>query len=409
LPSIPRSVSETPAGAAAIQLPYASIAQTPFSVGAASDISAKEDKSNKGIANGYAPLDATSKVPSGNLPTIDVSGQISTHNSATTSVHGIANTANLVTTSILASHEADTTSVHGIANTATLVVTSDSRLSDPRRPLPYPVLSETLFSGVTAEKRVHTRSYNSGDQLWETNVAVTQLPLVLDAYHDPAVIYENGEEGWSITTSSAVVAFGTSNTSGLIFESDDEGAKIMRLGAIVVPPLPNPAPPSPYTTQATFIESFSAIIFKAGGAWDSSAFASTWNSVSPSRNIFNSRTFNDQSETIKEWQLEAGYGPSYDSFNVAMASPNILLRCSKRYTSWTNGVSPSVEGNGNIIVEIIFYGIPKSLSFGTTAGTYCQGNDSRLSNSRTPTAHTHAMSDVTSLQATLIAFAIALG
>ena len=72
-------------------------------------LSAKEDKANKGVANGYAPLDATSKVPSANLPVIDVSGQITTHNSATTSVHGIANTANLV-------------------------LTSDARLSDNRNP-----------------------------------------------------------------------------------------------------------------------------------------------------------------------------------------------------------------------------------------------------------------------------------
>jgi hypothetical protein len=31
----------------------------------------------------------------------------------------------------------------------------------------------------------------------------------------------------------------------------------------------------------------------------------------------------------------------------------------------------------------------KSTPFGTTANTFCQGNDSRLSDSRTPTSHTH--------------------
>jgi hypothetical protein len=34
-------------------------------------------------------------------------------------------------------------------------------------------------------------------------------------------------------------------------------------------------------------------------------------------------------------------------------------------------------------------------SFGTTANTVCEGNDPRLSNARTPTAHTHALSDIT--------------
>ena len=40
-------------------------------------------------------------------------------------------------------------------------------------------------------------------------------------------------------------------------------------------------------------------------------------------------------------------------------------------------------------------------NFGTTSGTVCQGNDSRLSDARTPTAHTHTVSDVSGLQTAL--------
>ena len=40
-------------------------------------------------------------------------------------------------------------------------------------------------------------------------------------------------------------------------------------------------------------------------------------------------------------------------------------------------------------------------NFGTTLGTVCQGNDSRLSDARIPTAHTHVISDVSGLQAAL--------
>lgn len=40
-------------------------------------------------------------------------------------------------------------------------------------------------------------------------------------------------------------------------------------------------------------------------------------------------------------------------------------------------------------------------NFGTTAGTVTQGNDSRLSDARTPTAHSHAIADVTGLSTTL--------
>jgi len=96
-------------GLASVQI--CSVPQLPFIDPAAqlpddgaSLLSAKEDKANKGVANGYAPLDANAKVPVANLPDqasldAEVDAKITTHNSATTSVHGIANTANLVLTS----------------------------------------------------------------------------------------------------------------------------------------------------------------------------------------------------------------------------------------------------------------------------------------------------------------------
>lgn len=39
--------------------------------------------------------------------------------------------------------------------------------------------------------------------------------------------------------------------------------------------------------------------------------------------------------------------------------------------------------------------------YGTTAGTACEGNDARLSDARTPTAHTHVIADTTGLQTAL--------
>ena len=40
-------------------------------------------------------------------------------------------------------------------------------------------------------------------------------------------------------------------------------------------------------------------------------------------------------------------------------------------------------------------------NFGTTSGTVCEGNDSRLSDARIPTAHTHTVSDVSGLETAL--------
>lgn len=40
-------------------------------------------------------------------------------------------------------------------------------------------------------------------------------------------------------------------------------------------------------------------------------------------------------------------------------------------------------------------------AFGTIANSFCEGNDSRLSDTRAPTAHSHAISEITNLQNTL--------
>lgn len=65
---------------------------------------------------------------------------------------------------------------------------------------------------------------------------------------------------------------------------------------------------------------------------------------------------------------------------------------SSRLIATTSGL----QGGGDLSAD-------RTLSpvYGTAAGTVCQGDDSRLSDSRTPLAHTHAQSDVTGLAASL--------
>jgi len=46
-------------------------------------------------------------------------------------------------------------------------------------------------------------------------------------------------------------------------------------------------------------------------------------------------------------------------------------------------------------------GVIQTGSFGTVANTFCQGNDARLSDARTPTAHGHTIGEITDLQSTL--------
>jgi len=59
----------------------------------------------------------------------------------------------------------------------------------------------------------------------------------------------------------------------------------------------------------------------------------------------------------------------------------------------TSGV-PLITGTGGIV---------QAGSFSTTSGTYCQGNDSRLSDSRTPIAHTQTSSTITDFASSVLA------
>lgn len=56
----------------------------------------------------------------------------------------------------------------------------------------------------------------------------------------------------------------------------------------------------------------------------------------------------------------------------------------------------TVADSSSIDLSITGQQISAAAIFGTTAGTVCQGNDSRLSDARTPTAHGHSGADITS-------------
>ena len=63
----------------------------------------------------------------------------------------------------------------------------------------------------------------------------------------------------------------------------------------------------------------------------------------------------------------------------------------------TFGISPSAgtPGDGYSLGGHT-HGTPANpVSYGTSAGTCCEGNDSRLSDDRDPTAHTHGIADIT--------------
>lgn len=72
-------------------------------------------------------------------------------------------------------------------------------------------------------------------------------------------------------------------------------------------------------------------------------------------------------------------------------------------TSHTHGNitnAGAIGSNANLPLITTNSGVITTGVFGTAANTFCQGNDARLSDDRTPTAHTHAVGDLTQSGAT---------
>lgn len=88
------------------------------------------------------------------------------------------------------------------------------------------------------------------------------------------------------------------------------------------------------------------------------------------------------------------------SWNDVSGKPSSFTPSSHSHGSITNDGKLGTTANKPLITGS--NGVITTGSFGTSANTFCQGNDSRLSDARTPLSHTHGNSDITSLDASKI-------
>lgn len=87
-------------------------------------------------------------------------------------------------------------------------------------------------------------------------------------------------------------------------------------------------------------------------------------------------------DTLNELAAALGDDPNF----ATTVSTNIGLKADK---TTTVSAGTGLTGGGDLSTNRTL-----AVSYGTSAGTACQGNDSRLSDARTPTSHTHNASDV---------------
>lgn len=84
-------------------------------------------------------------------------------------------------------------------------------------------------------------------------------------------------------------------------------------------------------------------------------------------------------------KLAAGWGGSASGLATLNSSSNVVENPANATATATANKIPIADGAGKLDTW---------LTYGTTSGTSCQGNDARLSDSRTPTTHSHNASDV---------------
>ena len=239
----------------AIQLPYTGgttdeTLPTPYTNGGGSiDLTLKEDKANKGVANGYAPLDANAKVPVANLPDTasldaEVDGKITTHNSATTSVHGIANTANLVLTSDARLNTAtnlanglmsstDKSKLDGVASGAEVNVNADwTAVSGDSQ-----ILNKPNSFAPTAH--THTKSEITDFTHTHAVVDVTGLQDALNgkqasgSYAPATGIAPSAITGTAVVTNDSRLNLATTSANGLMSSTDKSKLNGVASGAEV--------------------------------------------------------------------------------------------------------------------------------------------------------------------------------
>jgi hypothetical protein len=125
------------------------------------------------------------------------------------------------------------------------------------------------------------------------------------------------------------------------------------------------------------------VVSNSGATWTIDADAVTFDKI---QNVTGPALIGRQAATAGSAEaITLGSGLSIDG------SKQLTITASYAQQSVTMTAGTGLTGGGDLSANRSF-----AVAYGSTAGSACEGNDARLSDSRTPTAHNHSASEVTS-------------
>jgi hypothetical protein len=139
-------------------------------------------------------------------------------------------------------------------------------------------------------------------------------------------------------------------------------------------------------------------VFQSIVAWIANNPMVHWDSITEKPDDFPPGPHSHSAADITSGTISISRIPAGTTSTTVCLGNDSRLSDSRTPTSHTHGNISNLGAIGTTSgIPIITgtSGVLQAGSFGSTAGTFCQGNDSRLSDSRTPTTHTHTLSNLT--------------
>ena len=297
--------------------------------------------------------------------------------------------------------------------TGSYVLTTDARLSDARQPLththtasqisdftsaviaaaPPTTNASLLTSGTLPDARLSANIARTSDITAGIASVVNAAPASLDTLKELADALGN-DASFSATVTNALAA--KAPIASPTFTGTVSGVTKAMVGLGNVPNVDATARANHTGTQpATTITGLAAVA-TSGAYADLSGTPAAYSLPTASSTVTGG--------------VRIGSGVSIDGSGVISVSVDYAATLHSHGNLSASGIMASGTVAANVVGgPVVFGAITGAIgrgAFGTVGGTFCQGNDSRLSDARTPTAHNQAWSTITSTPTTLSGYGI---